>query len=76
MSLMDISLVALLAVPRAFFMGVAWLYCTHAHSVVKELRRLNKTLEAKCHHLEEDNCKLHAIADTITAKDVHKASAM
>jgi hypothetical protein len=57
-------------------MGVAWMYCTHARGVVQELRRLNKTLEAKCHHLEEDNSKLHAVTDAITAKDVHKASAM
>lgn len=66
MSLLDASLVALLAIPCVFFMGTAWAYCRHANSVVKNLRANNRELQAKysrlvteCHNLEEDNIRLH-----------------
>ena len=65
MSLLDFSLLALLAVPWIFFMCVAYGYCRHARNIVRRLRDLNSRLAVKikelnvaCTTLQRDNTEL------------------
>lgn len=51
MSLLDVSLVALLAVPFVFFMGAALAYCMHAKAVVAGFRKRNTKLSLRCQQL-------------------------
>ena len=58
MSLLDLSLILLLAVPCTFFIGVAYLYCRHAKQLIQDLRRKNINLSKAKTALEEDNGEL------------------